>query len=232
MDRIFLKTVLYVVASGATLLLANSAYAETIHGISFSTSNVSNVKIAGLHANAGGSELTTVDNGIVDKINSIGYDYKYSEKASSPWQLDFGLNYNRTTMPSVNAILKGTVSGGTATVAQPPASMTYGEVYLGGIYHLQSIDLPIYLGAGVSYIKGKAYKTSYDANNASIYGLSGSSALEGQKVSLKAGFDYANYSIELERGQYKVHVQQYRSFNITGADINYDSTTLRAIYKF
>lgn len=110
--------------------------------------------------------------------------------------------------------------------------MTYGEVYLGGIYHLQSIDLPIYLSAGVSYIKGRAYKTSYNANNASIYGQSGASALEGQKVSLKAGFDYANYSIELERGQYKLHVQQYRSFNITGADINYDSTTLRAIYKF
>ncbi|MDA9244039.1 hypothetical protein N9O98_01090, partial [Amylibacter sp.] len=66
----------------------------------------------------------------------------------------------------------------------------------------------------------------------SAYGAYGTSGLEGHKVSVKAGFDYGNFSIEVEQGQYNLNVKQYRSFNISGAGIKYNNTTLRIIYRF
>ena len=229
--RIKQKT-LSVILTCTTIVSATTVNAESSHGISLAVSAISNVDVEGVHsrAPASGSELMKIGNGKINSINSIGYSYRYSNAESSRWRLDLGLTYGKATLPPQTALL--THTGGTTSVVQPIAWMESGEFYLGGIYEINNFGSPFYLGAGASYIKGTAIRTSYVAGTPSAYGTYGTSGLEGYKVSAKAGFDYGNYSIEVEQGQYNVHIKQYRSFNISGADIKYNNTTLRIIYRF
>ena len=223
---------LSVILTCTTIVSATTVNAESSHGISLAVSAISNVDVEGVHsrAPASGSELMKIGNGKINSINSIGYSYRYSNAESSRWRLDLGLTYGKATLPPQTALL--TYTGGTTSVVQPIAWMESGEFYLGGIYEINNFGSPFYLGAGASYIKGTAIRTSYVAGTPSAYGTRGTSGLEGYKVSAKAGFDYGNYSIEVEQGQYNVHIKQYRSFNISGADIKYNNTTLRIIYRF
>ena len=223
---------LSVILTCTTIVSATTVNAESSHGISLAVSAISNVDVEGVHsrAPASGSELMKIGNGKINSINSIGYSYRYSNAESSRWRLDLGLTYGKATLPPQTALL--THTGGTTSVVQPIAWMESGEFYLGGIYEINNFGSPFYLGAGASYIKGTAIRTSYVAGTPSAYGTYGTSGLEGYKVSAKAGFDYGNYSIEVEQGQYNVHIKQYRSFNISGADIKYNNTTLRIIYRF
>jgi len=232
MNKRYLKTILFLITSYAILISATAVSAQSSHGISLAVSAISNVDIEGVHsrAPASGSELMTIGNGKIDSINSIGYYYGYSNAENSRWKLDLGLAYSKATLPPQTALL--THTGGTVSVVQPIAWMESGEFYLGGIYQFTNLATPFYLGAGASYIKGTASRTSYVAGTPVAYGAYGTSGLEGYKVSAKAGFDYSNYSIEVEQGQYNIHIKQYRSFNISGADIKYNNTTLRLIYRF
>ena len=223
---------LSVILTCTTIVSATTVNAESSHGISLAVSAISNVDVEGVHsrAPASGFELMKIGNGKINSINSIGYSYRYSNAESSRWRLDLGLTYGKATLPPQTALL--TYTGGTTSVVQPIAWMESGEFYLGGIYEINNFGSPFYIGAGASYIKGTAIRTSYVAGTPSAYGTYGTSGLEGYKVSAKAGFDYGNYSIEVEQGQYNVHIKQYRSFNISGADIKYNNTTLRIIYRF
>ena len=223
---------LSVILTCTTIVSATTVNAESSHGISLAVSAISNVDVEGVHsrAPASGSELMKIGNGKINSINSIGYSYRYSNAESSRWRLDLGLTYGKATLPPQTALL--TYTGGTTSVVQPIAWMESGEFYLGGIYEINNFGSPFYLGAGASYIKGTAIRTSYVAGTPSAYGTYGTSGLEGYKVSAKAGFDHGNYSIEVEQGQYNLHIKQYRSFNISGADIKYNNTTLRIIYRF
>jgi len=226
------KIIFSIILTLAALISATTLSAESSHGVSLSVSSISNVKIEGQHsrAPASGNELMKVDNAKIDSINALGYSYRYSNAESSRWKLDLGLTYSKAVLPPQTALL--THSGGTASVVQPKAWLETGEIYLGGIYEFDNFGSPFYIGAGASYINGRAIRTSYVAGTPSAYGAYGTSGLEGHKVSVKAGFDYGNFSIEVEQGQYNLNVKQYRSFNISGAGIKYNNTTLRIIYRF
>ena len=214
---------------------ASSSYihADSSHGISLAAINLNDVGIKGVHARPSApNEMTVATDPEANNTFSIGYSYRYADTSTSRWKLDVGISLNKVVLPSQSAVLKYQTDGVTFTYAQPPASLEYGEVYLGGLYDLSGAKSPLYVGGGLSYISGKAFKTSYQAGSPALYGKSGSSSLTGTKVSIKAGYNFESHAVELELGKNNLHVQKYRSFNIDGSDMSFNTLSIRFIKYF
>ena len=212
---------------------SSSIHAESSHGISIAAIALNDVGIKGVHARpAAPNEMTVAIDPQANNTFSIGYSYRYADTSTSRWKLDVGISLNKIVIPSQSAVLKFQTDGTTFTVAQPPASLEYGEVYVGGLYDIFGPRSPLYVGGGLSYISGTAVKTFYKAGSPSLYGKSGSSSLTGTKVAIKTGYNFANHAVELEFGKNNLHVQKYRSFNIDGSDMNFNTVSIRFIQYF
>ncbi len=219
-------------------LLANATKVE--RGIKFGYAPNSSSDISGKHLNLYNprdpstyrEETTKVEGGQIDDIFTLGYTYKRGQQGS-PIALDLGLSINQGYVSPQTIRLVSQEGPFNVESDQPQAEIRYFELYLGGSYSFAGGGNGPYVGAGVSLVQGKAYKTFYNLQDlltgVGSYGQSGSSSMDGHAVSLKAGMKYDEFSVELEHGMYDLHVDQFRSFEINGADLEFDRTMLSVI---
>ncbi len=234
-----MKTAKFLVVSLLALpLLANAANVE--RGIKFGYAPNSSSDISGKHLNLYNPfdpstyriETTNVEDGRIDDIFSLGYVYKRIQE-SSPIGLDVGFSVNQGYVSPQTIRLVSQEGSFNVASDQPQAEIRYFELYVGGTYAFSDTETGPYVGAGVSLVKGKAYKTFYNLQDlltgVGSYGQSGSSNMDGHAISVKVGMKYSGFSVELEHGMYDLHVDSFRSFEINGADLEFDKTMLSII---
>lgn len=228
-----------IVCFGCLPMVASAAKVERSIKIGYAPSSSS--EISGRHLNLYNPrdpstyriENTRAEGGKINDTYSLGYFVKRS-KESSPWGFVWGVSLNQGKVDSQDIRLVSQEGLFEVTSSQPRAEMRYLDLYFGGEYAFSGGNNGPYVGAGLSLVKGKAYRSFYSLNDlltgGGLYGQSGSSSMDGHAFSIKAGMKYAKFAIELEQSRYDLHIDSFRSFDINGADIEFDRTMLSLVW--
>lgn len=248
-----------ILVMGMTLFLvalqSNAAKKEWKHGIVVGTQvDDGSADISGQHKDYEGfvgnnPEVITDSNanildGIISKSKVLGYNVRYIPKVG--WGFEAGIYKRAVKSPRQNVALKH--DDGSAFIVQtefgaadivvdsPESTIETVDIYFGGLYRFAAIKgITPYVGAGYAVAKGK-WKGSYYSGTPGEdprYGNEGEVDINGSYVGIKMGVDLANgFSIELQQTQHKMEADSFRSFDINGADVDYNINSLNLLYHF
>ncbi len=190
-------------------------------------------------------ENANVYNGKVSNMRSFGYNLRYIEKVGFGYEL--GIYLTKIKIPQQKAGLihddgtafrQNTASGPIDVVVDSPSSYVKTiDIYVGGLYNFAKINQNYapYIGAGYARVKGDWYNSYYSGSPGDDprYGTEGKTKIDGHYISAKIGVNFnQNYNLELEYAKHKLHADSFRSFNINGADVELNRTSLNFIYNF
>ncbi len=232
---------LYTILTVTLLSSPISHAVECEHGISLGYAHNSDLLIKGKHLNLYNPvdsdswrvEQTETSGAEISDTYTLGFRYK--NNFDLPVTFELGVSYTYGKFEAQNIGLVSQEGSFSIRSDQPKADARFFELYAGTIYKFDSgKKYTPYIGAGLSYFKGKAYRTFYSTQDllAGIdsYGKSGSSDMDGFGASVKAGIRYEKVSVELEYGEYDGVIDAFRSFQIDGADIDFERIMLSAVY--
>lgn len=230
-----------IVAAALTGLFSLNAAAETTHSIKLGYAAGSSATISGKHLNLYNLrdpssykvEQTHAEDGELSDIFSFGYQLR--KPLNNRIELDLGASLVQANMAAQKVRLVSQQGPFQTTSNQPDAHARYLELYLGGVMPFAgSATMRPYIGGGLSLIYGKAYKTYYNLEEllagAGTYGQSGSANMDGMGISLKAGLQFNRWALELSHGRYDAHIDNFRSFEIDGADLEFRQTMLGVVF--
>ncbi len=238
------RTLLSLATASLLCLPTISSAGDIEHGIKFGYARDSSAEISGKHLNLYNPsdpssyriENTKTEGAEINDIFSVGYVYRNPLSDNSPFAIDFSATLNRMNISPQTIRLVSQEGPYTTNSDQPDAYGSYLELYFGGTYSFGSAANKPYIGAGVSLITGKANKTFYNLEDlltgVNTYGQSGRSNMDGTAFAIKGGMDFDTFRVELEHGLYDLHIDAFRSFEINGADLEFDKTMLSMILDF
>ena len=236
------NTLQTIIAASAIFISTGALAQDTRHGIRFGYAPNSSASLSGKHLNLYNPvdpssyrvEETTAEGAEISAIFSLGYQLR--KPLGERFALDLSLSLTQANIDAQQVELVSKEGPYRIRSDQPAAEARYLELYAGGIYQFDGSAVIPYLGAGASLLRGKAYNTYYNLQEllagAGTYGQSGSENMDGVGFTLKAGVQFERWALELSHGRYDAHIDSFRSFEIDGADLEFDQTMLTAVLLF